>query len=293
MCTKTKNSYGNYNVFFEVRPWQTTDKTEYHYAFGQSGRVAAFQESYWPLLDNLDNDPNWDWSRFDVNNDGLLDNLIVLHSGYAAEEGGQDCTNGREYLDRIWSHAFSDSNGWRSADGAYGVEGYMIASALDTTCDANPAKMGVMTHEFLHTFYLIDLYDYSFEGKGVGQFDLMAYPYGFNNDGYIPVSLSAWGKTAIDWLTCEIVTSSGTYTLEPSVLAPSCYRVNLRTSEEGLDEYLLFENRQQMGFDVNFWGSGVVIYHIDDAADEQYERGYPGQGNWPYNGVRTTIVKLL
>ena len=180
-----------------------------------------------------------------------------------------DCTNNREYLDRIWSHAFSDSNGWRNEAGTYGVEGYMIASALDLTCDSEPAKMGVMTHEYLHTFDLIDMYDYSFEGKGVGQFDIMAYPYGFNNDGYIPVSLSVWAKTAIDWLQCEEVTTSGMYTLAPAALGPNCYRITLLSEEEsGRAEYLLLENRQQLAFDVDFWESGIVMYHIDDAASE-------------------------
>jgi hypothetical protein len=74
-----------------------------------------------------------------------------LHSGYGAEEGGEDCTNGRQYLERIWSHAFSDSNGWRNEAGTYGVEGYMIASAFDGTCEDKPAVMGIMTHEYLHT----------------------------------------------------------------------------------------------------------------------------------------------
>ena len=59
------------------------------------------------------------------------------------------------------------------------MKGYMIASGMDLTCDSEPAKMGVMTHEYLHTFFLIDLYDYTFDGKGVGNFDIMAYPVRF------------------------------------------------------------------------------------------------------------------
>jgi hypothetical protein len=47
------------------------------------------------------------------------------------------------------------------------------------------------------------------------------------------------------------------------------------------DEYLLIENRQQAGFDLEFWSSGVVIYHIDDGANEQYARGYPGLAGFP------------
>jgi M6 family metalloprotease-like protein len=160
----------------------------------------------------------------------------------------------------------------------------MIASALDLTCDSNPAKMGIMTHEYLHTFELIDLYDYTFEGKGVGTYDIMAYPYGLGNDGYLPNSLSVWAKTTIDWLECQDVTSSGTYTLKAAALDAACIKILLQPGELK-EEYLLIENRQLLGFDVELWKSGIMIYHIDDAADEQYQRGFPGQGGWPGNGV--------
>jgi hypothetical protein len=70
------NSYGKYDAWFEVLDWKTTDNTEKFYSFGQSGRVAQFQESYWPLLNALDKDPNWDWRRFDVDDNGLLDGLV-------------------------------------------------------------------------------------------------------------------------------------------------------------------------------------------------------------------------
>jgi hypothetical protein len=174
----------------------------------------------------------------------------------------------------------------------------MIASALELTCDAIPATMGIMTHEYLHTFELIDLYDYTFEGKGVGTFDIMAYPYGNSNDGYLPNSLSVWAKTAIDWLTCQDVTTSGTYTLKAAALAADCIKIQLQPGESTEDgkskeEYLLIENRQQLGFDVELWKSGVVIYHIDNAADEQYARGFPGQGGWPGNGVSGFTVSML
>jgi len=121
-------------------------------------------------------------------------------------------------------------------------------------------------------------------------FDIMAYPYGFDNDGYLPVHMSVWAKTAIDWLECQVVDKSGTFALEPAALSPSCLKIVLVAADEsmtGLEEYLLVENRQQIMFDVDFWGSGVVIYHVDEDADEQYNRGYPGQGGWPGNGVST------
>ena len=151
---QTENSYGLYDAWFEVQDWKITDNTEKYYSFGVSGRVAEFAESYWPLLDALDEDPDWDWERFDVDGNGLLDGLVVLHSGYAAEEGGQDCTNQRGYLNRIWSHAFGDSNGWRNKAGTYGVEGYMIASGLRGVCDSVPPYMGIMVSTTTYTYSL-------------------------------------------------------------------------------------------------------------------------------------------
>jgi M6 family metalloprotease-like protein len=173
-----------------------TDNTEKYYSFGKSGRTSDLAASFHPLLDALDNHNGWNWDKYDVNNDGQLDGLIILHSGYAAEEGGKDCTNGRGSDDRIWSHAFAESNEnpWTSKNGKVRVQGYMISSGLDLLCGSDIAKMGVMTHEYLHTFNLIDLYDLNFVGRGIGNFDIMSYPYGKGHDGYIPVPLSAWSK---------------------------------------------------------------------------------------------------
>jgi hypothetical protein len=112
----------------------------------------------------------------------------------------------------------------------------------------------------------------------------MAYPYGLGNDGYPPNSLSVWAKTTIDWLECQDVTSVGTYTLKAAALDAACIKTLLHPGELK-EEYLLIESRQQIGFDVELWKSGIMIYHIDDAADEQYQRGFPGQGRWPGNGV--------
>lgn len=174
----------------------------------------------------------------------------------------------------------------------------MTSAGLDLVCDNNIAKMGVMTHEYLHTFGLIDLYDYSFEGKGLGNFDIMAYPYGHGNDGYIPVHLSVWAKWSIDWIDCPNITTTGEYVVGPSATSSDCYRINHADwyedtgGEPGLDEYILIENRQKMTFDIGFWTPGLVFYHVDDLAFEQYDRGYPGQDGWPQNGNHYQIAVL-
>jgi hypothetical protein len=51
-------------------------------------------------------------------------------------------------------------------------------------------------------------------------------------------------------------------------------------------EYLLLEYRTNAtgGFEANFYGAGMVIYHVDDTVDLNRKIGYPGQTGWPSNG---------
>ena len=72
---------GKYNIEPYVVEWSDTDNTELHYSFGVGGQTSKFTDAAKPLLDRLDQDPNWDWSDFDRNNDGKLDSVILLHSG--------------------------------------------------------------------------------------------------------------------------------------------------------------------------------------------------------------------
>ena len=70
---------------------------------GMRGITPELQQMAWPILDNLDNRPDWDWGDFDIDGDGKLDSVVLIHSGYGAETTTPDC-HGRDYMDRIWAH---------------------------------------------------------------------------------------------------------------------------------------------------------------------------------------------
>lgn len=86
-----------------------------------------------------------------------------------------------------------------------------------------------------------------------------------------------------NWLTPQEITQDGVYTLKAAEISDEAYRISVNPFGF-LPEYLLIENRQPLEFDVDIWGSGLVIYHIDDAVKLQENRGYPGQPGWPENG---------
>lgn len=104
-------------------------------------------------------DSGFDFSPFDQDGDSLIDVVAILHSGHSAELGGVDCLTQRGQEDRIRSYATSaDTSNWRSIDG-YRLGSFVVASAFRGMCNSNMARLGVITHEFIHTLNIPDLYD--------------------------------------------------------------------------------------------------------------------------------------
>ena len=109
----------------------------------------------------------------------------------------------------------------------------------------------------------------------------MATPYGPKDDPSWPGHLSAWSKMEVGWLVPTEIMEDGVYSIEASELAPQARVIR---SPYPFMEYLLIENRQPLFFDARLWTGGLVVYHIDDRAPGQQDRGYPGQEGWPRNG---------
>ncbi|CAB9503638.1 Immune inhibitor A peptidase M6 [Seminavis robusta] len=319
------NSYGLYDIDPVVTEWVVTDNTEEYYAFDKRGITPDFQKAAWPALDALDNTPGWDWSIFDIDEDGKLDSVVVTHSGYGAETREED-EYGTHYEQRIWAHAFANSGQikWTSKDGSVQLNGYTVASALEDDTGVEPATIGLTVHElvlascdvvygkpfgafqfsndlfmlllcrYMHTFGLIDLY--APMGLGIGGFDIMANPYGPKGNANKPGHLCTWSKIQAEWITPKIIDSDGIYTLEPLPLSNDAYKIVINSFGPN-EEYLLLENRQKLEFDVDLYGNGLAIFHIDDTKDGQDQAGYPGHTDdsgleWPENGHHYEVAML-
>ena len=181
------NSYGNFVLNAIIAPyWIEADNTEIYYANGNSGKpkddanATQVHDAINYALEQLENE-GFDFSPFDQDNDGVLDAVAVLHSGYSAEVGLDDCSNGRGYLDRIHSRQGSapEDSGWSGPNGVrLGL--YTISSTFIGACNAKLARLGTTVHEFIHLFGFPELYDVeqAFESStgnvgGVGGFDPM------------------------------------------------------------------------------------------------------------------------
>ena len=281
-----KSSYGQLDLTSTVAPWVSLPNPEAYYAAGNSGNT----NSHIMIRDALNalQATGFNLDEFDTDNDGYIDAIGFLHSGYGAEWGGTDAY-GTYYTNRMWSHmweVYSLPGGkWTSASGKM-VYTYHISPSVWNTSGSGIGRIGVIAHETGHFFGLPDLYDGSI-GEGIGSWCLMANSWGYDKSQYYPPHMSAWSKLQLGWVTPQEITTSGSYTARQG-----CEFQDIFIIKENfmLGEYLLIENRQKCGFDEKIEGPGLAIFHIDDSASYTTE-GYPGFTDWPNSHYRVALLQ--
>jgi len=269
-----QNSYGQFELNSDVMPWITVSGTEQYYANGASGDSTLWQ-ALREALAELDN--TVDFSQYDLNNDGYIDSIAFLHSGYGAEWGGRDADD-TTWTDRIWSHKWAMNPEWSSNEGVK-VGNYQISTSLWSILGSQIGRIGVIAHETGHFLGLPDLYDTDGGGSGIGSYGLMANSWGFDGQQKCPPNMSPWSKLQLGWIDPVDISQTGTYSLRQSATNNEYYII---TSGYSTDEYLMIENRQKTGFDCSLPQGGLAIWHIDDTAGFNQE-GYPDK-RWPKDG---------
>lgn len=231
----------------------------------------------------------------------MLNHLVVLTSGYAAEAGNKPCLAAEPAQNRIWSQGTASAQeGWLSKD-YYQVNGFAVGSAFEepsctgTVASTVPTNMGVITHEHLHGFGLYDMYDQDKDETqkivigGTGRFDIMSNAHGWNGNTKIPGQMAAFSRLKVaGWLEPILIETDGFYAIQPSEISSHVYKISHNFPD---GEYLLIENRQPVKWDENWPYSGIVIYHIDEKEFKQTKRGYPGKPGWPADHYMVSVIQ--
>jgi len=146
-----------------------------------------------------DTTPGFDWANYDLDGDGIIDRLWVVHSGYG-EEDSTTLLNRTDYGEAsLWSHS-------SSVTPAYSVT-HDIAAGSYIMMPEN-GGIGVFAHEYGHNLGADDLYAYGYGETSAGFWTLMAddwtgYPIGFEPPAVDPWHLDNWG-----WLDPFVVTDT-------------------------------------------------------------------------------------
>jgi M6 family metalloprotease-like protein len=285
-------SYGVLTLQSTVVVWVTLPQIESYYAAGKDGTSGTYPRNAQGMVRDALNlvDPLVDFGQFDQDNDGYIDSISIIHSGYGAETGGG---NGNW----IWSHRWSldalpggkwTSNDTNGAGVHVKVYDYHTEPALWGTSGTIIVRIGVICHETGHFFGLPDLYDTDGSSEGIGSWCLMANSWGFDGSQLHPPHLSAWCKTQLGWVTPTVI-SSGPFSLTQVETSPSVYKI---TAGYPSNEYLLVENRQPAGMESDIPQGGLAVWHIDENQADNNNEGYPGQSGWPTNNKHYKIALL-
>ncbi len=300
-----QNSYGKLDVDSYVTDWIPMNGTEEYYSNGDKGGTTNIHDALRYALtyvDKLTGNETVDFDFFDQDQDGYIDSITFIHSGYPAELGGTD-VDGRFYEQRIWSHKWALYSEFQSKKGRnVSVNTYHISSGLWGLRGNEIGRIGVIAHEMAHFLGLPDLYDYDSSSYGAGDYGLMANSWGTNGQQRHPPYMTPLAKMVMEWIT-PLEPTPGTNIIEASAEQnpsnPQFYII-----KEGFPrgEFLLIENRQPLGYDSLLPQGGLAIWHIDlgssgifnmiDVFFRQGREGHPEQEGWPGNGNHYAVALL-
>jgi M6 family metalloprotease-like protein len=223
-----------------------------------------------------------DWRRYDNDgpdgvpnsgdDDGAVDIAVLLQPG--SEYGcGPDSLRGF----RETGYRLSLLPGWSgqpyvtSAIGASGtpivIDDFVGASAV--ACQGNeitPTRVNIPIHEIGHVLGLPDLYDYDGSSFGVGGWDVMGI---WAAPPARPPHFGAWARERLGWATVRHVSTSGRVELNAVAREGDIVRINLN----GGREHVLLEYRAADGADASAPGTGLVVWHVNDAVLETRQWG--------------------
>lgn len=227
-----------------------------------------------------------DFSHYDWDGDGEVEQVFILYAGQGAADGGASNT--------IWPHEWelqaSDYGETLSLDGVT-INTYACGNELNGSNQIT--GIGTMCHEFSHCMGFPDFYDTSQYGSnyGMGDWDLMCSG-SYNGDGYCPAGYTSYERITCGWMEpVELVNDTAVADMKPINDGGEAYIVYNKAYP---DEYILLENRNQTGWDANIPNSGLLVLYVDyDETIWQYN--YPNaivqyQG-LPYNThERMTVI---
>lgn len=252
---------GSYEFNFTIGPIVTLPKNHDYYGKNEDDKAGQDINPRELVRDAcVLSDPYVDFSQFDDDGDGIVDNVFVIVAGKSEAEGADsDC---------MWPHQWTVPN--LSLDGKK-VYSYALSTELTVQSQNSHGQLvwglcsiGTFCHEYSHTLGLEDYYDTDEEGSGGVSDGLWASTSlmdsgNFNDNGKTPPAYNAIDREILGIGKPEKL-ALGKYTLEP-ITENGRYLILENPKEK--DDFFLFECRAQKGWDAYIGGSGLAIYHVD------------------------------
>ncbi|MDR0370268.1 MAG: M6 family metalloprotease domain-containing protein [Prevotellaceae bacterium] len=252
--------------FVVVGPYVLPNTMRY---YGENDRNSGDVRPAYMVVDacRLASEDGVDFSEYDTDGDGRVDNVFVYYAGYNEAEYGPK--------DSIWPHRWVVYSGnYNGSEASVTFDGkriydYACTSELRGSDGQNMCGVGTFVHEFGHVLGLPDFY-----ATNNAAHTTMAYwdvmdtgPY--LNNGRTPPAYSAYERFFLDWLTPKFLNTALDIKLEDIKSANTAYLItegdmhNLQGMSPNPTEFFMLENRQKNGWDAYLPGNGLLITRIN------------------------------
>lgn len=220
-----------------------------------------------------------DFTQYDTDGDGVVDNVFFYYAGNNQAEGASDKT--------IWPH--QSSLGYRNIRisgkllASYACTSELRGSGGNTMCN-----IGTFCHEFGHVLGLPDFYHTESNNGGggytLGAWDIMAGG-NYNNESRTPPTYSGYERFYLGWRKPIQLTEPGDYVLNPLTDKGDIYLIangkhNLNGKDPNPSEFFLLESRQRVGWEQpsgSLVSTGMLVWHIDYSA-QAWSSNTPNNG---------------
>lgn len=249
-------SAGRYHPDFVVAGPVTMPKKRDYYGENKEGGgdyTARVGEMIKYACQQLDDEV--DFSEFDSDGDGQVDNVYVFYAGNGEADSNVPSS--------IWPHAYylNYASGSVRLDNVY-INRYATSQEINGST-GNYAGLGTFLHEFGHVLGFADHYNTSGSQSiyTPRYWDIMDAG-SYNNRGYTPPYYSSFERATLGWLEpVELsVTTDSLITLPCLADTAFAYTVSVPGRS---NEFFVLENRQRKDFDAYLPGHGMVVWHID------------------------------
>jgi len=255
----TDNSAGAFSPQFDVVGPYTLPQTLEYYGRNDVQKLDTLPQQMVIDACVLANNNGVDFSQYDMDNNGTVDNVFIYYAGYNEAEGASTNT--------IWPHRWNLPNRLTKFDGKT-VFDYACTSELRSKTGSTMCGIGTFCHEFGHVIGLPDYYPTNgLEHHALSYWNIMdSGPY--LNQGRTPPNYSAYDRFYLNWITPTIITNTGEYNLDNLSTSNKAYIItqsgthNLVGDNPNPVEFFTLENRQKTGWDSFLPGHGLLITHI-------------------------------
>ncbi len=260
----TESSMGQFTPTFDVVGPFTLPQNMQYYG-GKSGDIEdAHPEIMVKDACKLAYENGVNFANYDLDNDGIVDNVFVIYAGNSPAEGGSS--------DNIWPHN-GEVGDYKSVYNGKTVFHYGCAPELRGSdhVKSNLTGIGTFCHEFSHALGIPDLYCTT-QNKNlipdyVGWHDIMSMGY-FRKQGQCPPTFNAIHRYMVGWATPTTISKPGdSYTLRPLSTSNESFvfsneNVDLSKGMPTESFFYIMENRQNIGFDTSLPGHGLLLWRI-------------------------------